>query len=273
MPPSILTLNQVGLWREQTVILDDVTWRVAPGEHWAVLGPNGCGKTTLLNVVSGWLFPSRGTVSVLGQAFGACDMQTLRRQIGCVSSTVGTLLPPGLITLGVVLTGQDATLGIRKTPAPDDLARAAAQLAAVGLAARAELPFANLSTGERIRALIARALMRTPRLLILDEPCNGLDPVAREAFLEMLEQLLEHRPELTLVLVTHHLAEIPPAVSHVLALRAGRVIRAAPKADVLTAEVLEATFGAPFEVHRHGRRYAALPRLPLRADTPFTAIH
>jgi iron complex transport system ATP-binding protein len=166
--------------------LDDVTWRVAPGEHWAVLGPNGCGKTTLLNVVSGWLFPSRGTVSVLGQAFGACDMQTLRRQIGCVSSTVETLLPPGLITLGVVLTGQDATLGIRKTPAPDDLARAAA---------------------------------------------------------------------------------------HVLALRAGRVIRAAPKADVLTAEVLEATFGAPFEVHRHGRRYAALPRLPLRAGTPFTAIH
>lgn len=258
----VVDVRQVSLWRGQTRILEDVTWQVQPGEHWAIIGPNGCGKTTLLNIVSGWLFPSRGGVSVLGREFGACDMAELRRQIGWVSTTVEQMLPPQLMTLGVVLTGRNAVLGIREEPTAEELALAREQLAMVGCAAREELPFGLLSTGEQVRVMIARALMAHPRLLILDEPCNGLDPVARDAFLGTVE-CLARRPGLTILFVTHHLDEIVPAIGQVLALRAGRIVKAGAKAEVLTAAMLEELFGLACEVRKDHGRYYAQPQITL----------
>jgi iron complex transport system ATP-binding protein len=254
-------LCDVSLWRGPTRILDGVNWRVESGGRWAIIGPNGCGKTTLLNVVSGWLFPSSGRANVLGRTFGACDMGELRREIGWVSNTVAEALPPRLTTLGVVLSGLDAELGVRRDPAPAELAAAREHLKQVGCAHRAELPFSLLSTGERVRALIARALIRAPRLLILDEPCTGLDPVARDAFLAMLERFLRAQPGLAVLFVTHHLEEIVPAVAHVLALRAGRVVAAGAKRRVLTAPTLAAVFGHPFRLRCEHGRYVAHPAL------------
>lgn len=252
-------VRHVSLWREQTPILNDVTWRVEAGEHWAVIGPNGCGKTTLLNIVSAWLFPSRGEVAVLGNVFGDCEMAAVRRQIGWVSITVQQMISPQLLTLGVVLTGKHAVLGIREEPTAEELAAARHQLARVGCAHRAALPFGLLSHGEQMRVMIARALMSAPRLLILDEPCNGLDPVAREIFLETVAGLAAGPAALTLLFVTHHIEEIIPAVDHVLGLRAGRVAYAGPKAAALTPEALEGVFGTPFTVHRRGDRFLAHP--------------
>lgn len=260
-PAPAVDLRGVSLWRGTTRILDRVTWRVPAGGRWAVIGPNGCGKTTLLNVVSGWLFPSRGRVAVLGRAFGACDMGELRREIGWVSATVADMLPPRLTALGVVLTGQDAELGIRRDPTPAELAAGRARLETVGCTRRADLPFSLLSTGERVRVMIARALVTAPRLLILDEPCNGLDPVARDAFLATVEAFLRAQPGLTVLFVTHHLEEIVPAITHVLALREGRVVAAGAKAEVLTPAVLAAVFGQPFNLRREHGRYAAHPEI------------
>ena len=165
------------------------------------------------------------------------------------------------MTIGVVLTGKNAALGIREDPTAADLDQAMAQLAVVGCAQRAELPFSLLSTGEQIRVMIARALMTAPRLLILDEPCNGLDPVARDVFLATVETLVRRQRNLTILFVTHHLEEIIPAIPQVLALRAGKVVRAGSKAAVLTETVLEEVFGTPFSVGREVGRYQAHPRV------------
>ncbi len=253
---SVISCSGVRLWRGDTTILDGVDWEVAPGEHWALIGPNGCGKTTLLKILSGWLFPSEGRVSVLGNTFGECNMEELRRRIGWVSSSIIPMLPENLITLGVVLGGRRTTLGIREEPTDAELEDVKVHLAAVGCLDRWEVPFGLLSQGEQIRVLIARALMLSPELLILDEPCTGLDPVARDAFLAMLDALIRDRRGLTTVFVTHHMEEILPATKHVLALRQGRPVACGQKAEVLSAPVLEKTFGLPFAVRReYGRLY------------------
>ena len=259
LPAPVVSLSGVRLWRGETMILDGIDWAVRPGEHWALIGPNGCGKTTLLKIVSGWLFPSRGRVQVLGRTFGECNMEELRKEIGWVSNALLGMIPKGLIALGAVLGGKRATLGISEEPTDAELEEVKAHLDAVGCLARWELPFGLLSQGEQMRVLIARALMRSPRLLILDEPCTGLDPVARDAFLGTVEALIRARPELTVILVTHHLEEIIPAIGQVLALRAGKTAASGPKKTVLTGDVLETVFGTPFEVHRTGHRWHAHP--------------
>jgi len=238
------------------MILDGIDWEVAPGEHWALIGPNGCGKTTLLKIVSGWLFPSEGRVRVLGHTFGECNMEELRKQIGWVSSSIIPMLPENLITLGVVLGGKRATLGIREEPTDAELEDVKKHLAAVGCLDRWEIPFGLLSQGEQIRVLIARSLMLAPKLLILDEPCTGLDPVARDAFLATIDGFIRQQQDLTTIFVTHHMEEILPATQQVLALRHGKPVACGTKAAVLTESVLEQTFGQPFAVRReHGRLY------------------
>jgi iron complex transport system ATP-binding protein len=177
---SILAVSNVSLWRAETKILQDVSWRIEPGQHWAVLGPNGAGKTTLLNVVTGYLWPSRGEVEVLGCRFGSVDLRDLRKRIGWVSSALQTRMPPGAEAVDIVASGLHASIGLYETISPAQHRRAEDLLEQMHCGALRRSAWGTLSLGEQQRVLIARALMAAPPLLILDEPCAGLDMPGRE---------------------------------------------------------------------------------------------
>jgi iron complex transport system ATP-binding protein len=247
-------------------ILEDVRLRIESGEHWAVIGANGSGKSTLLSIVAGDLWPSRGVVRVLGAEYGKVDKREHRKRIGVVSAALVAHLPSADTALEVAASGIRAMIGKLGPLAPEDLARGARALERVRATACAAKPFGVLSQGERQRVMIARALVNEPSLLILDEPCGGLDPVARERFLEDLDALAAEPSGPTQLHVTHHLEEIPPLVTHALVLREGRVLSSGPAEGVLTPGTLEAAFGAPCRVDVEpvsgGRRYRLWVSLP-----------
>jgi len=240
----ILDVSKLTVTRRGTKVLRGLTWRVQPGEMWTILGPNGSGKTSLLNCLTGFLTPSSGQVAVLGETYGESDWIGLRRRIGIVSSSLQQMVDedePALNVIGSGLSGQINYWG-RLSRVEAEAARRMAKR--VRCAAVLERPWAVLSQGERQRVLIGRALLAHPALLILDEPCAGLDPLARQRFLEFVQQLATARRGPALVLVTHHLEEIPPACTHVLALRGGRAVAQGPRDRVLAASVLGKVFGA-----------------------------
>jgi len=250
----ILAVSHLRIERGRTVILQDVSWRVEGGQHWAILGPNGCGKTSLLRALTAYLTPTRGTIDLLGRRFGQTDWRDLRTHLGLVTAAVHHLIPPAEPALETVISGKYAQLDLWGPITRSDRRRAAGILRAVGAAHLRDREWVLLSQGERQRILVGRALMARPRLLILDEPCAGLDPVAREHFLRFLDTLARRPGAPTLVFVTHHLEEVVPAVSHVLLMRAGTVVAAGPRRTVLTAPKLGAAFGARARlVRRHGR--------------------
>ena len=244
--------------RDRSAILRGVDWRVERGQHWVVLGPNGCGKTSLLKVLLGYLTPSAGEMRVLGREYGAYDWRELRRHIGLVSSALQASVPPNEPALFTAVSGGRAQLDLWEDPTPAEARAARAQLRRAGADTLAMRAWGVLSQGERQRVLIARALMAKPRLLILDEPCAGMDPVAREAFLARMEGIAREPRGPALALVTHHVEEITESFTHALLLREGRVVASGPRGEVLTAKNLGETFGAPV---RLGRR---LGRLELR---------
>ncbi len=255
----VLEVTQLRVVRGKTEILRNVQWRVAPGEHWAILGANGSGKTSLLKALTGFLAPTEGEFSVLGQRYGASDWRDLRLQIGVVTSAFAASIPLSETALDTVVSGKFAQLDLWHRVTAGQRVEAMKLLRSVGLAALAQREWAYLSQGERQRVLIARALMARPRLLILDEPCAGLDPVAREHFLQFVNRLASRRsrtaPTPALVLVTHHVDELMPAFTHALLLRRGRVVAAGPRAQVLTSANLSAIFGAPLRLRKAGTRY------------------
>jgi iron complex transport system ATP-binding protein len=251
----VLELENAAYWRGERTILSGIDWRIRRGEHWALLGANGSGKTTLLKMVGAIDWPCEGTIRVLGRRFGEVDLRELRRSIGVVSVALAPYFNERQPALAVVETGIDAELGWWRSFDADAEQRARAALAALGIGALADDPFGRLSQGERQRVWIARALMNRPALLILDEPCAGLDPAARERLLEDLA-LFVRRPETpTLIIVTHHIEEIPDFVSQVLVLKDGRTLAQGPIAEVLRSEVMTTAFGWPCEVERAGTRY------------------
>ncbi len=258
---SLLEVNHLRVARGRTAILKDVNWRVARGEHWVILGANGSGKTSLLKALTGYLSPTAGGLSLLGQRYGACDWRDLRLQIGVVTSAFNLSIPPAEPAIETVLSGKFAQLDLWHRVTRADRAAGLRQLRASGLGALANREWAYLSQGERQRVLIARALIARPRLLILDEPCAGLDPVAREKFLQFINRLATRsRPAApNLVLVTHHVEEIMPAFTHALLLREGRVHASGPRARVLTSQNLSDTFGAALRLRRSGARYRLIP--------------
>jgi iron complex transport system ATP-binding protein len=244
----ILDVSHLRVARGRTTILHDVSWRVARGEHWVILGANGSGKTSLLKTLTGFLSATAGEFSVLGQRYGASDWRELRLKIGVVTSAFAMSIPPSEIARDTVVSGKYAQLDLWHAGTRADRAAALRLLRASGLGALTDREWAYLSQGERQRVLIARALMARPRLLILDEPCAGLDPVAREKFIQYVDKLARRRGAPALVLVTHHVEEIAPAFTPVLMLRAGRVLHAGPRRAVLTSANLSATFGAPLRL-------------------------
>ena len=263
-PTAALRLAGVTVWewdersRQRQPILSDVSWSVAPGEQWAVLGPNGAGKSTLLDVAAGMRHPSRGEVAILGETVGRVDLRSLRELIGHVDVKTEEAFSPRRTALEVVLTGLTGTIQVLQERVDDKAQQRAAQLLEqVGCAAVGAHAFASCSQGERRRVLIARALMRRPPLLLLDEPADGLDLPGREALLTALATLAGERPAPAVVLVTHHLEELPPTITHALLLRAGRAVACGAAPGVLSAEPLSACFGVPVEVTRADGRWAA----------------
>jgi iron complex transport system ATP-binding protein len=254
-PVPVLRLDSVSVRGTDVDILRAVSWTIARGEHWALLGANGSGKTSLLNTLCAYLHPTDGTVEVLGHRFGRYDWRELRKRIGIVSSSLHARVHGSEDAVKTVLSGKAAVLGHWGPTDDADLARAGELLATVEASHVAERRWEFLSQGERQRVLIARALMADPALLVLDEPCAGLDPLAREKFLSLANRLASRQHATTTILVTHHVEEIVPAVTHVLVLKGGAVLAAGPKARILCSEVLSDGFGHPVVVQRRGERY------------------
>jgi iron complex transport system ATP-binding protein len=250
----LLEVKGLRVLRDEAVILNDVSWRVERGEHWVVLGPNGCGKTSLLKVLLGYLTLSAGELRVLGETYGAHDWRELRERIGIVSSALQASVPNGEPALNTVVSGARAQLDLWGEPTGAEARAARAQLRRAGADTLERRAWGVLSQGERQRVLIARALMARPKLLILDEPCAGMDPVARESFLARMENIAREARGPGLVLVTHHVEEITPAFTHALLLRGGRVVAAGPRERVLTTARLGETFGAPVRLGRRAGR-------------------
>ena len=252
----VLDLRDLTIIRDGTTILHDVAWRVEAGQHWVILGANGSGKTSLLAALTGYLMPTAGEINLLGHRYGETDWRELRTQIGLVSSSVRQLMADTEPALHTVASGKYAMIDFWGTPARADRNRAAKLLRLVECGHLAERPWAVLSQGERQRVLIGRALMAKPRLLILDEPCAGLDPVAREHFLQFLERLARSTHAPTLVFVTHHVEEITPVFTHALLLRAGRVTAGGTLRQTITSTQLSTVFGAKVKLLRHAGRLA-----------------
>lgn len=258
----LLAVEGLGIFRDDTLILDGVDWVIRPGEHWAVLGPNGSGKTSLLSALLGYFPPSSGSIRLLGREYGRADWRQLRRRIGLVSSSLRQRIPELETGFEIVVSGKDAQIDYWGTPSASERRQANQWLAAVDCAYLADRPWSYLSQGERQRVLIARALMARPVVLILDEPCAGLDPVAREHFLQFLERMARRKGGPALVLVTHHVEELVDGFSHALVLSAGRVVAAGPMATALTSPLLSKAFGTGVRLHRRDGRFG----LTLRAS-------
>ena len=252
---DVVTLTGVRLVRDSKTILDGIDWRVRPEERWMVLGPNGSGKTSLCQVVSFYLHPSAGSVVVLGGELGRVDVRALRLRIGLTSAALAAMMPPRLTAEQIVVAGTHAALAHWwHTYHEPDWTRARRCLERVGCLDHADQRFGTLSSGERQRVLLARALMTDPGLLLLDEPNAGLDLAGREQLIQTLARLARDSAAPPLIVVTHHVDEIPPGFTHALLLASGRIAAAGPIAQVLTRDQLSACFGLALDVeHRHGR--------------------
>ena len=256
--PDVLAVSGLTVFRGATVILNNLSWTVRRGEHWVILGANGSGKTSLLSALTGYLTPSAGEIDLLGQRFGASDWPALRKKVGMVSSSIRQLMPDSEPALLSVLSGRYAMIDFWGKPKKADLQKARRILRQIEGEHLAERPWIYLSQGERQRVLIGRALMADPRVLILDEPCAGLDPAAREHFLQFLQRIGEKKSAPTLIFVTHHVEEIVPAFNCVLLLKSGQVLAAGKKERVLNSKLLGETFQSAIRLTRRNGRYQAL---------------
>ena len=255
---EVLDLIGVGVDRDGNTLLDDVTWTVREGERWVVLGPNGAGKTTLMQIAGARMHPSRGSVSILGETLGKVDLFELRPRVGLSSAAFAESLPPQEKVADVVLTAAYAIAGRwREQYDQTDHRRSTDLLAAFGVAHLADRTFGTLSEGERKRVQLARSLMTDPEIVILDEPAAGLDLGGRETLVRDLSELAGDKRSPVLVLVTHHVEEIPPGFTHALLLRQARVVAAGPVEETITADTLTATFDVPLDVEHLGNRYMA----------------
>jgi iron complex transport system ATP-binding protein len=255
---SALVCEHVSLDVDGSRILDDVSWEIRPDERWVVLGPNGAGKTTLLRIAALYQHPTSGTVDVLGQRLGRCDVRTLRERIAFSSPALAARLEPSMTAAQVVMTARYAALAPWWHQYTDhDRARAISLLERFHCAALADHRLPTLSAGERQRVLLARTLMTDPGLVLFDEPTAGLDVGGREELVADLAAWAGDPTRPPLVLVTHHLEEIPPHFTHALLLKEGKVAKSGPIPEVVTSKALSEAFSLPLSVESSGGRYAA----------------
>ncbi|GAA0374724.1 iron ABC transporter ATP-binding protein [Acrocarpospora corrugata] len=259
MGGQVLQLQDVAVRRDGASLLRGIDWTVREDERWVVIGPNGAGKTTLLQVAAALLFPTEGSVEILGERLGQTDVFELRPRIGLASSALAERVPPEEKVIDLVLTASYAILG-RWTEEYDsnDVTRAVELIDQLGCAHLIRRRFGTLSEGERKRVQIARALMPDPELLLLDEPAAGLDVAAREDLVRRLSALALDPKSPTMVLVTHHVEEVPAGFTHMMLLRHGSVVEQGPVEQVMTSDNLSKTFGVPLGLDRgdNGRWYA-----------------
>ncbi|MCC7192317.1 MAG: ATP-binding cassette domain-containing protein [Phycisphaeraceae bacterium] len=255
-------IDDLHVVRGDTPILRGITCRIPAGTCTAILGPNGCGKTTLMRTLTGQMFITSGTVRVLGETIGQTDVRALRKRIGVVNPSAGNshiansgaVLDADLTAHDVVLTGFFGTIGLYDQPSPEQNHQADQRLNQVGLSHRRNLKFALLSTGEQRRCMIARALAHMPELLILDEPTAGMDLAGREQVLAAIEMILAQPNAPAVLMITHHVEELSPRTQQVLLMRSGQVLMSGKPTDVITPESLTATFGCKVFVKKiHGR--------------------
>ncbi len=257
----VVDLHGITRVEDGNEILRGIDWTVREGERWVVLGRNGCGKTTLMRIVSLYLHPSKGYVCVLGNVLGHSDIRRARERIGWSSASFADMLRPQLTGAEIVVTARYAALEPWwHTYTAAEVARARVLLARVGVGALADRPFATFSSGERQRVLLARTLMNDPGLILLDEPTAALDLAGREELIATLDELALDPTTPPVILVTHHVEEIPPAFTHVLLLREGRVLAKGPLAETLTEANLSECFGLNVALEHRAGRYAAWAR-------------
>lgn len=261
MSAVVIDLQDVTVLRDERPILNHLTWRVTSDQRWVVMGPNGAGKSTLLQVASASMFPSTGEVELLDERLGSVDLSELRPMIGYVSSAMARKLQRKETVLDTVLTAAYGVTG-RWHEAYDSLdeRRARRVLTEWNLEDLAERHYGSLSDGEQKRVQIARAVMTDPELLLLDEPAVSLDLGAREEFIGILGGFAQSQSSPALVLVTHHVEEIPAGFTHAMLLRGGDVVASGAIDDVLTSEHVSATYGLNIELQRTDGRYRALAR-------------
>lgn len=258
---AVLELVDVSVVRGQKTLLKEVNWTVNSGERWVVLGPNGAGKTTLLSLAATRMHPSQGTVNILDETLGKVDVFELRPLIGLSSAALATQIPAAELVRNVILTAAYGVTGRwREEYEEADEQRAQQLIIAWGLEELAERRYGTLSEGERKRVLVARALMTDPELLLLDEPAAGLDVGGREKLVQRLDQLAQDPEAPTVVMVTHHLEEVPDAFTHALLLNDGAVVASGPVQEVITPKNLSETFGMALKLVKVGNRYAAFAR-------------
>ncbi len=251
----ILSVADLRIERSGTAILRQIDWRVERGQHWVILGANGSGKTSLLSALTGYLMPTSGAISVLGETYGQSDWRELRKKIGLVSSSIRQMMSDDEPAQETVASGKYAMIDFWGRISRAEKAQARRLLQQVECDYLAERPWRVLSQGERQRVLIGRALMARPRILILDEPCAGLDPAARENFLQFMQRLGQNGHAPTLILVTHHVEEIMPVFSHVLLLQRGAVLAAGKKAAILNSANLSHVFNVRIKLEQAKQRF------------------
>ena len=258
MSDEVVRLRGVGIRRGGSMLLRSVDWTVHDDERWVVIGPNGAGKTTLLQLAATQLFPSEGTAEILSERLGSSDVFDLRPRIGLASAALADKVPPGEKVIDLVLTASYAIVGRWKEDYESaDVTRAVELLDALGCAHLIRRRFSTLSEGERKRVQIARSLMPDPELLLLDEPAAGLDLGGREDLVRRIAILATDPKAPTMVLVTHHVEEVPEGMTHAMLLRRGSVLAAGPLEDVFTEGNLSRCFGVPLLVERHHSRWSA----------------
>ena len=251
----ILEISNLRIERGGVKILDGLSWRVARGQHWVILGANGSGKTSLLSALTGYLMPTSGEIFLLGETYGKSDWRELRKKIGLVSSSVRQMMADDEPALETVASGKYAMIDFWGQLTRGEKVQARKLLKQIECEYLAERPWRVLSQGERQRVLIGRALMARPRVLILDEPCAGLDPAAREHFLQFIQRLGARKNSPTLVLVTHHVEEVMPVFSHLLVLKNGKVLAVGKKSSLLKTKLLSTAFATRLRLSKMKNRY------------------